>query len=161
MTSLRHQPTRKASQVVMSRCEHVHPALPRKSLRMGYASTACTLGTSTRDACRRGDPGRVDRLKDTIPMGRGGQPEEVVRAILWRAPRFLHHRHFPRCHRGQVNKRARRRASRFVIQPSCAFFAAPLSLGAILTANASSNGFSPSSSASIAASRAATQRVSR
>lgn len=32
-----------------------------------------------------GEPGRVDRLKDTIPMGRGGQPEEVARAILWLA----------------------------------------------------------------------------
>ncbi|WP_054471792.1 SDR family NAD(P)-dependent oxidoreductase, partial [Achromobacter xylosoxidans] len=24
-----------------------------------------------------GEPGRVDRIKDTVPMGRGGQPEEV------------------------------------------------------------------------------------
>jgi NAD(P)-dependent dehydrogenase (short-subunit alcohol dehydrogenase family) len=32
-----------------------------------------------------GEPGRVDRLKDSIPMGRGGQPEEVARAILWLA----------------------------------------------------------------------------
>jgi NAD(P)-dependent dehydrogenase (short-subunit alcohol dehydrogenase family) len=24
-------------------------------------------------------------MKDTIPMGRGGQPEEVARAILWLA----------------------------------------------------------------------------
>lgn len=32
-----------------------------------------------------GEPGRVDRVKDTIPMGRGGQPEEVGRAILWLA----------------------------------------------------------------------------
>ena len=32
-----------------------------------------------------GDPGRVDRVKDSIPMGRGGQPEEVARAILWLA----------------------------------------------------------------------------
>ncbi|OZI23238.1 NAD(P)-dependent oxidoreductase [Bordetella genomosp. 9] len=30
-----------------------------------------------------GEPGRVDRLKDTIPMGRGGQPEEVAEAIVW------------------------------------------------------------------------------
>ena len=30
-----------------------------------------------------GDPGRVDRLKDTIPMKRGGDPLEVARAILW------------------------------------------------------------------------------
>jgi NAD(P)-dependent dehydrogenase (short-subunit alcohol dehydrogenase family) len=30
-----------------------------------------------------GDPGRVDRVKTNIPMKRGGQPEEVARAILW------------------------------------------------------------------------------
>ena len=32
-----------------------------------------------------GEPGRVDRVKDFIPMGRGGQPQEVARAILWLA----------------------------------------------------------------------------
>ncbi len=32
-----------------------------------------------------GEPGRVDRVKHSIPMGRGGQPEEVARAILWLA----------------------------------------------------------------------------
>lgn len=32
-----------------------------------------------------GEPGRVDRVKDTIPMGRGGEPDEVARAILWLA----------------------------------------------------------------------------
>ena len=32
---------------------------------------------------RGGEPGRVDRLKDTIPMKRGGSPEEVARAALW------------------------------------------------------------------------------
>ena len=30
-----------------------------------------------------GEPSRVDRLKTTIPMQRGGQPEEVAAAILW------------------------------------------------------------------------------
>jgi NAD(P)-dependent dehydrogenase (short-subunit alcohol dehydrogenase family) len=30
-----------------------------------------------------GEPHRVDRLKDTIPMKRGGDPAEVARAILW------------------------------------------------------------------------------
>ena len=34
---------------------------------------------------RGGEPGRVDRLKDAIPMKRGGQPEEVATAILWLA----------------------------------------------------------------------------
>lgn len=32
-----------------------------------------------------GEPGRVDRVKDSIPMGRGGAPEEVARAVLWLA----------------------------------------------------------------------------
>ena len=32
---------------------------------------------------KAGDPGRVDRKKDLIPMKRGGQPEEVAKAILW------------------------------------------------------------------------------
>ena len=30
-----------------------------------------------------GEPGRVDRVKDAIPMKRGGTPEEVARAVLW------------------------------------------------------------------------------
>ncbi len=30
-----------------------------------------------------GDPGRVDRLSGGVPMGRGGTPDEVARAILW------------------------------------------------------------------------------
>jgi len=30
-----------------------------------------------------GEPGRVDRLKAGVPMGRGGTPREVAEAILW------------------------------------------------------------------------------
>ena len=30
-----------------------------------------------------GEPARVDRVKSAVPMQRGGQPEEVARAILW------------------------------------------------------------------------------
>lgn len=30
-----------------------------------------------------GEPDRVDRLKDTVPMKRGGHPDEVARAVLW------------------------------------------------------------------------------
>ena len=30
-----------------------------------------------------GDPERVDRVKELVPMKRGGQPEEVAAAILW------------------------------------------------------------------------------
>jgi len=30
-----------------------------------------------------GEPGGVDRIGPTLPMGRGGYPDEVARAILW------------------------------------------------------------------------------
>jgi NAD(P)-dependent dehydrogenase (short-subunit alcohol dehydrogenase family) len=30
-----------------------------------------------------GEPGRVDRIKDSIPMQRGGEPAEVAEAIAW------------------------------------------------------------------------------
>jgi len=30
-----------------------------------------------------GEPGRVERLKDSIPMRRAGTAEEVARAVLW------------------------------------------------------------------------------
>ena len=30
-----------------------------------------------------GEPGRVDRIKAVVPLRRGGQPDEVARAILW------------------------------------------------------------------------------
>ncbi|HBI10556.1 SDR family oxidoreductase [Franconibacter daqui] len=30
-----------------------------------------------------GEPGRVDRVKSSLPMQRGGQPEEVAEAIAW------------------------------------------------------------------------------
>lgn len=30
-----------------------------------------------------GEPGRVDRVKETVPMKRGGEPREVANAILW------------------------------------------------------------------------------
>ncbi len=30
-----------------------------------------------------GDPDRVDRVRDSIPMKRGGYPEEVAKAVLW------------------------------------------------------------------------------
>jgi NAD(P)-dependent dehydrogenase (short-subunit alcohol dehydrogenase family) len=32
---------------------------------------------------RGGEPGRVDRIKAGVPLRRGGEPEEVGRAILW------------------------------------------------------------------------------
>lgn len=30
-----------------------------------------------------GEPGRIERLKDGVPMKRGGEPEEVAYAVLW------------------------------------------------------------------------------
>ncbi|WP_074019999.1 SDR family oxidoreductase [Xenorhabdus thuongxuanensis] len=30
-----------------------------------------------------GEPGRIERIKDLLPMKRGGQPEEVAQAIAW------------------------------------------------------------------------------
>lgn len=30
-----------------------------------------------------GEPGRIDRLKDAVPLKRGGTPEEVAAAVLW------------------------------------------------------------------------------
>jgi len=30
-----------------------------------------------------GEPDRIERLRDSIPLKRGGEPEEVARAILW------------------------------------------------------------------------------
>lgn len=32
---------------------------------------------------KAGEPGRVDRIKDSVPMKRGGEPEEVANAVLW------------------------------------------------------------------------------
>ena len=32
---------------------------------------------------RGGEPGRVDRLKSAVPLGRGGTAEEVAQAIVW------------------------------------------------------------------------------
>jgi NAD(P)-dependent dehydrogenase (short-subunit alcohol dehydrogenase family) len=30
-----------------------------------------------------GEPNRVERVKEYVPMKRGGQPAEIARAILW------------------------------------------------------------------------------
>ena len=30
-----------------------------------------------------GEPGRVDRIKESLPMKRGGYPTEVANAIIW------------------------------------------------------------------------------
>ena len=44
-------------------------------VRPGFVNTGIHAGA--------GEPDRIDRLRATIPMKRGGEPEEVARAILW------------------------------------------------------------------------------
>ncbi|MGQ0512411.1 MAG: SDR family oxidoreductase [Betaproteobacteria bacterium] len=44
-------------------------------VRPGFVNTGIHAGA--------GEPRRIDRLRDTIPMKRGGEPEEVARAVLW------------------------------------------------------------------------------
>ena len=44
-------------------------------VRPGFVNTGIHAGA--------GEPNRVERLRASIPMKRGGEPEEVARAILW------------------------------------------------------------------------------
>lgn len=44
-------------------------------VRPGFVNTGIHAGA--------GEPNRIDRLRDSIPMKRGGEPEEVARAVLW------------------------------------------------------------------------------
>jgi len=44
-------------------------------VRPGFVNTGIHAGA--------GEPNRIERLRDSIPMKRGGEPEEVARAILW------------------------------------------------------------------------------
>jgi len=44
-------------------------------VRPGFVNTDIHAGA--------GEPNRIERLRDGIPMKRGGEPEEVARAILW------------------------------------------------------------------------------
>jgi len=44
-------------------------------VRPGFVNTDIHAGA--------GEPNRIERLRDSIPMKRGGEPEEVARAILW------------------------------------------------------------------------------
>jgi NAD(P)-dependent dehydrogenase (short-subunit alcohol dehydrogenase family) len=46
-------------------------------VRPGFVNTEIHAGA--------GEPNRIERLRDSIPMKRGGEPEEVARAILWLA----------------------------------------------------------------------------
>ncbi len=44
-------------------------------VRPGFVNTDIHAGA--------GEPNRIERLRDSIPMKRGGEPEEVARAIVW------------------------------------------------------------------------------
>jgi NAD(P)-dependent dehydrogenase (short-subunit alcohol dehydrogenase family) len=58
--------------------------LPREVAAEGIRVNAVAPGHIHTDIhARGGDPGRVDRLAPTIPMQRGGEPDEVAQAILW------------------------------------------------------------------------------
>ncbi len=48
---------------------------PRQLRTPGFVNTGIHAGA--------GEPNRIDRLRDSIPMKRGGEPEEVARAIMW------------------------------------------------------------------------------
>jgi len=44
-------------------------------VRPGFVNTGIHSGA--------GEPNRIERFRDSIPMKRGGEPDEVARAILW------------------------------------------------------------------------------
>ena len=47
-------------------------------------STPCAWGVIYTDIhASGGEPNRVDRVKGSVPMQRGGNAEEVAKAILW------------------------------------------------------------------------------
>jgi NAD(P)-dependent dehydrogenase (short-subunit alcohol dehydrogenase family) len=58
--------------------------LAREVAEEGIRVNAVRAGfTYTEIHASGGEPQRVDRVKALVPMKRGGQPEEVARAILW------------------------------------------------------------------------------
>jgi NAD(P)-dependent dehydrogenase (short-subunit alcohol dehydrogenase family) len=58
--------------------------LAREVAEEGIRVNAVRAGfTYTEIHATGGEPQRVDRVKALVPMKRGGQPEEVARAILW------------------------------------------------------------------------------
>lgn len=64
-----------------------------ETLTLGLAKEVATEGIrvnavapgiiDTQIHARGGEAGRVDRIKDTIPMKRGGTAEEIAQAVLW------------------------------------------------------------------------------
>jgi NAD(P)-dependent dehydrogenase (short-subunit alcohol dehydrogenase family) len=60
--------------------------LAREVAREGIRVNAVRPGViRTQIHASGGEPGRVERVKGAVPMQRGGEPEEVARAILWLA----------------------------------------------------------------------------
>ncbi|OYU43980.1 MAG: NAD(P)-dependent oxidoreductase [Burkholderiales bacterium PBB4] len=58
--------------------------LSKEVAQEGIRVNAVAPGLITTDIhASGGEPGRVDRLKGTVPMGRGGTSQEVAQAILW------------------------------------------------------------------------------
>jgi NAD(P)-dependent dehydrogenase (short-subunit alcohol dehydrogenase family) len=58
--------------------------LAREVATEGIRVNAVAAGIiDTEIHARGGEPGRVERIKDTIPMKRGGTAEEVAQAVLW------------------------------------------------------------------------------
>ncbi|MDE3009911.1 MAG: SDR family oxidoreductase [Pseudomonadota bacterium] len=58
--------------------------LAREVAREGIRVNAVSPGLiNTGIHASGGQPDRVQRFADRIPMGRGGEPEEVARAVLW------------------------------------------------------------------------------
>jgi len=58
--------------------------LAREVAAEGIRVNAVAPGIITTDIhASGGEPGRVDRMKDGIPMKRGGTPDEVAGAVLW------------------------------------------------------------------------------
>jgi NAD(P)-dependent dehydrogenase (short-subunit alcohol dehydrogenase family) len=58
--------------------------LAREVAEQGIRVNAVRVGhVYTEIHASGGEPDRVERVKHSVPMKRGGQPEEVARAILW------------------------------------------------------------------------------
>ncbi len=58
--------------------------LAREVAREGVRVNAVRPGLiHTEIHARGGQPGRVERLQDSVPIGRGGDPQEVAAAIVW------------------------------------------------------------------------------
>jgi NAD(P)-dependent dehydrogenase (short-subunit alcohol dehydrogenase family) len=58
--------------------------LAREVAEEGIRVNAIAPGlVNTEIHAANGEPGRLQRLVGTIPMGRAGQPEEIAEGVLW------------------------------------------------------------------------------